>query len=54
LLGNACHRRHGELDHEDWARKMQILLRRACHAINLARERRIPLKPRLIVRIERR
>jgi transposase len=37
-----------ELDHEDWARKMQILLRRACHAINLARERRIPLKVRLI------
>jgi len=43
-----------ELDHEDWARKMQILLRRACHAINLARERGIPLKPRLIARIERR
>jgi hypothetical protein len=32
-----------ELDHEDWARKMQILLRRACHAVNLARERGIPL-----------
>jgi transposase len=43
-----------ELDHEDWARKMQILLRRACHAINLARERRIALKPRLIAGIERR
>jgi transposase len=43
-----------ELDHEDWARKMQILLRRACHAVNLARERKIPLKPRLIARIERR
>ena len=43
-----------ELDHEDWARKMQILLRRTCHAINLARERGIPLKPRLIARIERR
>jgi transposase len=43
-----------ELDHEDWARKMQILLRRACHAVNLARERGIPLKPRLIARIERR
>src|SRR6516164_2368236 len=40
-------------DHEDWARKMQILLRRTCHAINLARERGIPLKPRLIARIER-
>src|ERR1700738_3971424 len=43
-----------ELDHEDWARKMQILLRRACHAVNLARERGIPLKPRLVARIERR
>jgi transposase len=43
-----------ELDREDWARKMQILLRRACHAINLARERGIRLKPRLIARIERR
>jgi transposase len=43
-----------ELDHEDWARKMQILLRRACHAINLARERSIPLKVRLIARIEQR
>lgn len=42
-----------ELDHEDWARKMQILLRRACHAVNLARERNIPLRPRLIARIER-
>jgi transposase len=43
-----------ELDHEDWAGKMQILLRRACHAINLARDRDIALKPRLIARIERR
>jgi transposase len=43
-----------EFDREDWARKMQILLRRTCHAINLARERDIPLKPRLIARIERR
>jgi transposase len=43
-----------ELDHEDWARKMQILFRRACHAVNLARERGVPLKPRLIARIERR
>src|SRR6202048_4385845 len=43
-----------ELDHEDWARKMQILLRRACHAVNLARERGIPLQPRLVARIERR
>ncbi len=43
-----------ELDREDWARKMQILLRRTCHAINLARERGITLKPRLIARIGRR
>jgi transposase len=43
-----------ELDHEDWARKMQTLLRTTCHAINLARERGIPLKQRLIARIERR
>jgi transposase len=43
-----------EFDHEDWARKMQILLRRTCHAINLARERGVPLKPRLIAGIERR
>jgi transposase len=43
-----------DIDHEDWARKMQILLRRACHATNLARRRRVMLKPRLIARIERR
>lgn len=43
-----------EIDHEDWARKMQVLLRRACHAANLARAKGIPLKPRLIARIERR
>ena len=43
-----------EFDHEDWARKMQVLLRRTCHAINLARERGIRLKPRLIATIERR
>ena len=28
-----------EIEKEDWARKMQQLLRRACHAANLARER---------------
>jgi transposase len=43
-----------ELDQEDWARKMQILLRRACHVVNLAREQERPLKPRLVARIERR
>jgi transposase len=43
-----------DIDQEDWARKMQILLRRACHATNLAREHGVALKPRLIARIERR
>jgi len=42
-----------EIEKEDWARKMQRLLRRACHATNLARERDVPLKPGLIARIER-
>jgi transposase len=37
-----------EIEKEDWARKMQRLLRRACHAANLARERGVPLKPQLI------
>ena len=43
-----------EIEKEDWARKMQQLLRRACHAANLARERGIPLKPPLIACFERR
>jgi transposase len=43
-----------EIEKEDWARKMQQLLRRACHAANLARERRIVLKPLLIECFERR
>jgi len=37
-----------EIEKEDWARKMQKLLRRACHAVNLARERDVRLKPLLI------
>jgi transposase len=57
-LCNAHHLRELEAlvehDQEDWARKMQILLRRACHVTNLARERGIAIKPRLIARIERR
>jgi transposase len=57
-LCNAHHLRElkalTEIDQEDWARKMQILLRRACHATNLARQRDVVLKPRLIARIERR
>jgi transposase len=43
-----------EIEKEDWARKMQRLLRRACHAANLAREREVALKPRLIACFERR
>src|SRR5271157_1210079 len=43
-----------EIEKEDWARQMQMLLRRACHAANLARRRGIPPKPRFIARIKRR
>jgi transposase len=43
-----------EIEKEDWARQMQRLLRRACHAANLARERGIHLKPRLVECFERR
>jgi transposase len=42
-----------EIEKEDWARRMQRLLRRACHAANLAREQGVPLKPGLIALIER-
>ena len=42
-----------EIEKEDWARRMQRLLRRACHATNLARERGVPLKPGLIAVFER-
>ena len=42
-----------EIEQEDWARRMQRLLRRACHATNLARERGVPLKPGLIAVFER-
>jgi len=42
-----------EIEKEDWARRMQHLLRRACHATNLARERGVPLKPGLIAVFER-
>jgi transposase len=37
-----------EIEKEDWARKMQRLSRRACHAANMARDRGAPLKPGLI------
>jgi len=42
-----------EIEHEDWARQMQRLLRRACHAANLARAQGKPVPPRLIALIER-
>jgi transposase len=42
-----------EIEKEGWARKMQRLLRRACHATNLAREQGVPLSPRFIALIER-
>jgi transposase len=43
-----------EIEKEEWARKMQRLLRRACHAVNLARERGGSLKPPLIELFRRR
>jgi transposase len=43
-----------EIEKEDWARQMQRLLRRACHATNLARESGVALKPGLVACIERR
>ena len=42
-----------EIEKEVWARKMRCLLRRACHAVNLAREQDASLSPRLIALIER-
>jgi transposase len=43
-----------DIEKEAWAGKMHRLLRRACHAVNLARERGSPLKPGLIALIGRR
>jgi transposase len=46
-----------DIEKEDWARKMQQLLHRACHVANLARQRGTALntlKPRLLAQIERR
>src|SRR5204862_6359719 len=43
-----------EIEKEEWARKMQRLFRRACHVTNRARERDVPLRPRLIECFERR
>ncbi len=42
-----------EIEKEDWARKMQRLLRRACHATNLAHDGGVRLTPGLIALIER-
>ena len=42
-----------EIEKEDWARKMQRLLRRACHATNIAREQGVTLSPGFIALIER-
>ena len=42
-----------EIEKEDWARRMQRLLRRACHAVNLAHGQELPLKPEMIALIER-
>jgi transposase len=42
-----------EIEKEDWARKMQGLLRRACHAVNLAKQRGERLKPPLIELFDR-
>lgn len=42
-----------EIEKEDWARRMQRLLRRACHATNLAREQGATLSPGFIALIER-
>jgi transposase len=41
-----------EIEKEEWARKMQRLLRRACHVTNRARDRDVALKPRLVERFE--
>lgn len=42
-----------EIEQEDWARHMRRLLRRACHATNIARDRGIAMPWRLIGLIER-
>ena len=42
-----------EIEKEDWARRMQRLLRRACHVTNLAREQGVSLNPGLIALFDR-
>jgi transposase len=43
-----------DIEHEDWAPRIQTLLRRACHASNLARAKATTLNQRLVGLIERR
>jgi transposase len=43
-----------DIEKEEWARRMRRLLRRACHATHLARDRGVPLDPRLIDQFRRR
>jgi transposase len=43
-----------DIEKEEWARRMQRLLRRACHVTHLARDRGVPLDPRLIDQFRRR
>lgn len=43
-----------DIEKEEWAGEMRCLLRRACHAANLTRERGVALNPRLIALFERR
>jgi transposase len=42
-----------EIEREEWARRMQLLLRRACHAAHLARDREVALNPHFIDLISR-
>ena len=42
-----------EIEREEWARRMQVLLRRASHAAHLARDRKAALDPRFIDLISR-
>jgi transposase len=43
-----------DIEKEEWACRMQRLLRRACHATHLARDRGVPLEPRLVDQFRRR
>ena len=43
-----------DIEKEEWARRMQCLLRRACHATHLARDCGVPLDPRLVAQFRRR